>query len=85
MADDPSSLNWLHLLWVAAIGAFWKLWGRVEDKSDKSDVDDKHADNIKRLDAIIEKQDDMHEQMTRMRIDISVVKQRLGFLGDERN
>lgn len=81
--DSTNLFHWFHLLWVGAVGVFWKLWNQVETKADKNTVDQKHADNTKRLDYIIEKIDDMAESITRVRIDVANLKGRGGYNNGE--
>lgn len=83
-SDSPDFFKFFHLLWIAAGGVLTVIWKRLDGKADKEDLDAKHAENIKRLDAILEKQDSFQETLTLVREDVARLKERTGVNGYRR-
>jgi hypothetical protein len=75
-----------HLLWGVAAGVFWKLWTIVDKKANQDEVDDKHAQNIERLeeikDLIREQQKESKEERYSIRVDLSRLNATVAILAD---
>ena len=83
MSDStgPTFLQLLNLLWIGAATLFWRLWQRVDDKADKGDMEQRHVDNIGRLDKVIGTVERIDSKVDTLSESVAVLKDRAGING----